>query len=729
METDASPRTRTSLRIARLRFSDGVLFACFAVLAGMFDAFLLLGWHDIDPANLDWLRGDPAVYQTGWEFLRHVPWTFPPTWIGRLDYPFGVSAAYLDVIPIVAVPLRLISGILPADFQYLGAYTALCLILQTYFGLKLLSRFTSDKVFVLIGAVFFLNASILLNRVSGHFSLCSQWLIVAALYYYFAPVESGRLARYVLPFAVLIAVAGGVTPYIAIMVLGIGIAALFRWFFLRPVDVSPRGILYFAVLPSAMLASFLVFGFLASDASTQLQGSGYNAYSMNLLGPINPVNAAWPMSAFDVLSGQIFEGYNYLGLGVILLGIVCLTRRPALLAGLAARSLAPVLAACVLFTLLALSTNITLGSETLFVLPLSSPLLHLLAVFRSSGRFFWPPYYMIMLGAIAATLMAFRNRGTRCAVLGTALLIQCYDLHTIHGAVAAIDSARYVSPLRSGAWRSLGQRDKHLILLPAWQCDPSLSPGGDDNWSYFATLAARSGMTLNSTHAARDSAQSDAYNCTWLPQRVLRGELADDTAYVLSDSLVLMMIDHDTTHYCRMVDGFNLCTFDPAAAVRSRLLGLEILPAFVPGTEFRAERAVPKDLLLEGLDKGPAPAIWTIGQTAQIYFRPVLPAAGDLLLEIHFGGYGALLTRGHPVQRAIVSVNGEKIGMIKFNYRGDNLERSVLIPGKLLRSGRVAEIRLDLPDAAAPSDLGLNDDGRLLGLYISRFRITGASKS
>src|ERR1700722_701934 len=208
MKTGAVSQGRKTLRIERIRLSDAIVFPSFAFIAGIIDAFLILGWHDIKPSNLDWLRGDPAVYQAGWEFLRHAPWAFPPTWIGRLDYPFGISAAYLDIIPIVAVPLRLISTSLPADFQYLGTFAALCLILQTYFGLKLLSRFTSDRVFLFLGPLFFLNAPILLNRLSGHFSLCSQWLIIASLYYYFAPVVTGRLARYILPFAVLVAVAG-----------------------------------------------------------------------------------------------------------------------------------------------------------------------------------------------------------------------------------------------------------------------------------------------------------------------------------------------------------------------------------------------------------------------------------------------------------------------------------------------------------------------------------------
>ena len=66
-----------------------VIFAIAATITGTIEAGLLLGWRQINPANLSWLKGDPAVSQAGWEFLRNEPWRFPPTWLPHLDYPFG----------------------------------------------------------------------------------------------------------------------------------------------------------------------------------------------------------------------------------------------------------------------------------------------------------------------------------------------------------------------------------------------------------------------------------------------------------------------------------------------------------------------------------------------------------------------------------------------------------------------------------------------------------------
>src|SRR5437016_350760 len=144
------------------------LFVALAIAIGFANALSLIGWRQLDPTNLRWLKIDPALYQAGWEFLRHEPWHVPLTWLDRLNYPFGVSAAYLDVIPLVAIPLKVLSPLLPANFQYLGLYALLCLVLQTYFALRLMTRFTRDWVLIVAGALFFADSPILLSRLYGH---------------------------------------------------------------------------------------------------------------------------------------------------------------------------------------------------------------------------------------------------------------------------------------------------------------------------------------------------------------------------------------------------------------------------------------------------------------------------------------------------------------------------------------------------------------------------------
>jgi hypothetical protein len=518
--------------LGRRTVPQTVLFAAFAALLGTLDAGLLIGWHQINPGQVAWLRKDPAVYQAGWEFLRRAPWSFPPTWLPHLDFPFGISASYLDVIPLVAVPIKLVSPLLANHFQYLGLYVVLCLVLQTWFAFRLMTRFTTDKAVIFLGVLFFLNSPILLMRLYGHFSLCSQWLILAALYYYFAPTRSAEAPSELWPFLLLLALSGGTSPYLSLMVLGIA-------------------------LPGSMPA---------------ISGGGYGAYSMNLLAPINPSGSSIIFRSFAVLPLQTYEGYNYLGAGIIALGVLCVARDPALLGNLWGYRLRPLVVMSLFFFMAALSARVAVGQKVIVTIPLPSSALDLLAVFRSSGRLFWPVHELLTLGALVGTLLTQRAPWAARTVLVAALCLQVFDVLPIRESVAHESSLFERTPLHARDWWMLAKSNRHLIVLPARQCDAARTPGGDPTWPWFAGVAAKTGMTLNSVHAARLSVPSDDYNCKRLPLDVAQGKLQSDTAYVFDDRLALLAIMRNHTHFCRRVDDFNLCTFDLVQTNRSRAL-------------------------------------------------------------------------------------------------------------------------------------------------------------
>jgi len=549
-------------------------FALLASILGTIAAGMLIGWHQIYPVNVAWLRKDPAVYQAGWEFLRRDAWHFPPTWLAHLDFPFGISAAYLDVIPLVAVPLKLFSAWLPDRFQYLGLYALLCLVLQTYFALRLVARFTSDQALVVIGALFFLGSPILLMRLYGHFSLCSQWLILAAVYCYFRPAPS--VARYLWPFALLLAISAGITPYLSVMVLGIAMAALARIRLNTENRDSVPGPMHvvgaMGIFLACLLLSLGIFGFVTPGSMPTISANGYGAFSMNLVGPMNPSGPSLLFRSFPVFPYQRYEGYNYLGVGIIALGVFCLLCRPSLAIRLWRPPLRPLVIMSLVFFVLALSTEVTLGQTVLVNIPLPNIANRLLAVFRSSGRFFWPVHELLTLGALVGTLIAIPSLWAARTVLAVALLMQLSDVLPIARSIA-LESSRTVStPLLAADWQTLAKSHQHLVVLPARQCDLLRTPGGDAAWPWFAGLAATSGMTLNSVHAARSSAASEAYNCRTLPGEIGRSDLQHDTAYVLGNSLALLAVARTRTHFCRRVDGFNLCTFNPENAWRSRAL-------------------------------------------------------------------------------------------------------------------------------------------------------------
>jgi hypothetical protein len=95
------------------------------------------------------------------------------------------------------------------------------------------------------------------------------------------------------------------------------------------------------------------------------------------------------------------------------------------------------------------------------------------------------------------------------------------------------------------------------------------------------------------------------------------------------------------------------------------------------------------------------------------------------LLEIQLTNVN--IAKNHPVQRAFVSVNGHQVARLEFRASDATTTRSIIFPAGIIQYGIMNEVRFDLPDAVAPKNIGINEDGRLLALYLHRFRILAAS--
>jgi hypothetical protein len=99
-----SQRSRTDTKGAAVPPSfPAAPLAFIEVALGLLDGTFLIGCHAIDPSRTDWLKRDPAVFQSRREFLRRQHLAVPPTWVLNLDFRCGVSAAYFDVVPPIAV--------------------------------------------------------------------------------------------------------------------------------------------------------------------------------------------------------------------------------------------------------------------------------------------------------------------------------------------------------------------------------------------------------------------------------------------------------------------------------------------------------------------------------------------------------------------------------------------------------------------------------------------------
>lgn len=557
------------------RHRPPVWTALAGALIGTLFFIWIAGTRVLDPREIDWLmKGDWAEHYFGWHYFRTEPWHWPPGTIHGYLAPLGTSVGLTDSIPLVAYPLKLLSAWLPTPFQFLGPFVLACFALQGALGARLIARGGAEPLAQLLGATLFVLLPTLLARV-GHSSLCAHWLVLWALLVATRP-PSDRFR--VIEWAVLGAVAGLVHPYLAAMVLALlGATALGT----TTIPVARRGSAL-AGGSVAMLGAWWLSGmFILGGTGGALAAGGLGYYSMNLLAFVTPDQWSSFLPAMPLASpGQAYEGFHYLGLGVLALTacalVLVVTRparptRPLRSHGAAGAALWPpaVVAVCVGMAAFAVSPVVTLGSRTLVDVngAWSAPL----GMFRASGRFAWPLVYLLVAAAIVTVARRLPARAAS-GVLAGAVVLQLADLSAAHASRRAVvrDPAFHAwdDPFADERWHIVAPHYAHLVLVPPPQCGEAPAP-----YEPAMHLAARHGLTVNAGIVSRQDEAARVAYCTALDADVRAARLRDDTLYVVAPSLVGSLDDRAGGNVaCGHFGRLTACTTHAARARWSRAL-------------------------------------------------------------------------------------------------------------------------------------------------------------
>jgi len=563
---EARPDATTARQPVR-RWHDSVWFdLAIAALAGFFYALLVMGPRPLNPRNVNWVAYDPAYHYIGWEMFRqdpHIHW--PITYTDRLGYPRGESISLIDLNPLMAVALKPLSPLLPEPAQYFGIEVVLACALQFFFAFRLFRLLIgSNLVGLALCSAFFLLAPPLNYRFWGHYSLSNQWVLIAALYVFARAQQSapGSVRRFAISGAMLLAISVGINPYLAFEVLVVLMTGVASLLWRRKVTLAQSA----GVVAGLAAIGFLVayaFGLVISGGRGYASG-GYRDLSMNLLAPIDP--RGWTSLLFPRLhsasAGQ-YEGYNYLGAGVLVLAAIVLVTaalRRGKLPRLDKRWFVPLGLCCLLLTLLALSTKVTIGARTLVDFDPQQKFSEYLAPLRATGRLFWAPYYALLAGILAAPFLLLRKTWANL-LIAAALVLQFSDTSSLRGWVHTTISEEHPSPLKSPIWSELGQRHQNLIVLPAWQCAHNASPGGPEGYRVFGFLAVQQKMRINSYQSARYTGVAQDYHCSQAVAELSQQPLAPDSAYVVTPELAAVIAQGPTgPGKCHDLDHFILCS-------------------------------------------------------------------------------------------------------------------------------------------------------------------------
>jgi len=402
-----------------------VILMALALFLLKFDGFIL------NPFEYEWMliRGsDVSLDFLAWIFYLQSPWTFPIGMLSGYAHPASLSIVATSALGLVAIPAKAVSGIFGLGlFQYFGPWLFFSCLLQGLLGWGLLReaglRHPAVRV---LGTGFFLLAPCWLDR-RLHMSLFGHWVVLLALFMYFRHRHKQGLYPFLWWGHAALSVL--VHPYFTVFSLVLGPATWWKQF-------AGRQGLKVGLLLAGQVAVLLSVLYLAGYFHTvkgDERPAGFGLYSANLNTFFNAQERA-SNSLLDLPTVFLeqYEGFAYLGLGGLILFLVFLLAlfgREQIRVELKARLIAnlPVLMAALVLLAYSLSHVLTFFSDYL-IIPLPDKILDWLSIFRSSGRFIWLPFYLLVLATIWVWERFFRDLRVGLSLLAGCLLLQAWDI-------------------------------------------------------------------------------------------------------------------------------------------------------------------------------------------------------------------------------------------------------------------------------------------------------------
>lgn len=516
-------------------------FEIYCGLLGLLFLLLIFSVQNVNPLNLNWVLnggGDNFQHYIGWRFYRDANWTRYLFFMQNLNYPVGSSVIVTDSNPLFSFLFKLLRDFLPKDFQFNGIWIAACYMLSGYFsGLIGKTLLLSGWQTLLLTGFVLLNP-VVIQRVAIHDTLAGHWLILAGIY--LITQKGQRHTSFCWGLLILLTML--IHIYFLPMILFLlGLQPILQF------NGSYRNALVLLLIAGIVIVSgYFLIGYQFVEPS----GGSYGDLSMNLNAFINPDGNSSLLMDRPTLPLQ-YEGFNYFGLGLILLTISGIA--------LAISSSTKRSFFVALYSLLFLGfavSNVAVWDQTVLArVPLPQKLTEILSTFRSSGRFGWPFYYLTLTLSIkmVADFAKKSNNKTRFAaniLLILFFFVQLIDLApSFAGYSQRFRSAKSELPaLSASAWTELFNRVSHIAVTDG---DAKLTDA-------FMLLAADQQLTFSGADDARKIRPVFGGDSIPVEELIQINALQPDTLYILLNEKATALAEEKVPDKVFELDGIKI---------------------------------------------------------------------------------------------------------------------------------------------------------------------------
>ena len=686
------------------------------ILIGIVCFAIVCGFNAVNPLNEQWLfgGGDATQHYLGWLFYRNGPWSWP---LGlNLDYGIGLhnSIVFTDSIPLLAIPFKALSAVLPNSFQYFGFWALTCFVLQAWFAWKLISLFSQDSWLCSLCTALFIFSVPLLSLFPENPALGSLFLVLAALYLSLRSDQhySAQSWFYLLILASLIHF------YLFVLVGVIWVATLLDGiFFSKQISYKQALMAFVYSVPSVLVATYLAGYFTISSVGA----FGYGMFKINLLGLFNPAGWSSFVSAIYVKPHWWAEEPIYLGLGGLVLFTIALIKGKNSLTLIKQLFGNHIFLALAIFmmAIFSVSNNVAIGPYE-FGIPISEKMVAIASILRNSGRMFIPAFYTLLLLVCYLVIKQF-SRKKALWILTACLLLQIVDLSIgwldVRQRMTSLGPFPFSKlPLENPVWNQIKDKYKNIIVIPSrFNLQPDfMSRFLSNEWRVFGRFASMNHMGTNAVYLARyDEPKSLELNRQYLNE-LNTNQLAKENVYIVAademNTAACTSLRSITDLFAK-IDGFYVYAPSFADGKNDALKQDRILPITSASTPSSSPHG-----LCGTWSKPESWGTWSDGSLAKVFVPINSPQAKVIQLTLQ-----AFVNGKHPEQKIEYSLNGKTFTPLTLSkFSGNQLD--IPIPPSAKSDGYVL-IEMKLLNPVSPKALGMGDDTRELGIGLTKLEV------
>lgn len=413
---------------------------------------------------------DNALHMSSWWYFAQDTWRIPLLLTNRTDYPVGQNIAFTDSIPLAAIffkfLLKTFPTLLPPHFHYFGWWIGLAFILQALSAVTVSRALNGKSLINTIAASIFALTWPPLHVRYPHTALMMQCIVVFSLALYFLAISNKlRINIALVSILVINIVALLIHPYFVVFTFGIYMALLFDIKRVVPKYSWLSRLAWLSVMVLILMIVGSSFGYLGLNTV----GGGYgDGFSFDLAAPFCG-DTKWSKCAYlrNGEDARHFEGYNYLGAGLLLIMFVALFLiRKTDIKNILQKHLGLILICIGLFAY-AITHVLKFKGVTLSEFPLPEIFHWLTGTFRAAGRFFWLIGY-VLLFVILAILTRHKNFKIAVLIL-ISLSVQYADM---------LPKFKFVKELAATPgkvdykeWTEVYSKIDKVNMYPLWGCN------------------------------------------------------------------------------------------------------------------------------------------------------------------------------------------------------------------------------------------------------------------